>query len=68
MTVSGDRLASLKEGRIEGDQITLVSRSCVILIGCYEYIYEGKLITSSRMDMYGTDDDGGVVNFLLEKR
>ena len=59
-TVSGNQvrvarfhLASLKAGRIAGDTLTLTSRSCVPLIGCYEYTHIAKLIAPKRLDMEG---------------
>ena len=69
------RLASFKEGRVDGDTLTLTSRSCVPIIGCYEYTHVGKLIGPARMDMHGYSDKcvfaeecrekGVVVNFVL---
>ena len=71
------RLASLKEGHVTGDSLILVSSSCVILLGCYEYIYEGKLLTPTHMDMYGIGgrcsfaaectEEGEIVHFFLVK-
>jgi hypothetical protein len=61
------RLAHLKQGHIEGDRLTLVSESCVVLIGCYSYTHIGRLIGQARMDMYGTDDDQTVVHFPLNR-
>ena len=46
-------LASLKAGRIAGDTLTLTSRSCVLLIGCYEYTHIAKMIAPQRLDMEG---------------
>jgi hypothetical protein len=59
------RLASLKEGTINGDKLTMVSRECVIFIGCYEYRIKGTLLTPTNMDMYGTSDNNETVHFRL---
>jgi hypothetical protein len=69
------RLASLKSGHVDGDTLTLTSKSCVPVIGCYEYTHVGKLIGPGRMDMHGYSDPcrfaeecrktGVVVNFVL---
>ena len=49
-------LASLKEGQIDGDTLTLTSRSCVPIIGCYEYTHVAKMIAPGQVDMTGTSD------------
>jgi len=61
-------LAHLKSGHIEGGQLTLLSASCVPLVGCYGYAIDGKLIAPSRMDMHATDDAGETVHFVLVKK
>jgi len=73
--ISGDQvrsaqfhLAHLKNGHIEGNRLTLVSVSCVPLIGCYDYMIDGRLITLSRMDMHATDETGDTVHFVLERK
>jgi hypothetical protein len=50
------RLASLKEGHIDGDYLRLVSRSCVGIFGCYEYYIDLKLIAPNQLDMTATTD------------
>jgi hypothetical protein len=50
-------LASLKEGRIEGDTLTLTSRSCVPIIGCYEYTHVAKMVAPGELDMTGTSEN-----------
>ena len=62
------RLAHLKDGHIEGNRLTLVSVSCVPLIGCYDYMIDGKLITLSQMDMHATDETGDTVHFILVRK
>ena len=68
-------LARLKHGTIEGDSLTLISESCVPLIGCYEYTHIAKMIGPGSMDMYGHSgrcvfshgcrEEGDVVNHIL---
>lgn len=68
-------LAHLKEGRIEGNSLTLISQSCVRFIGCYEYTHVAELVGPDSMDMrgesgicvfdHGCRDEGDVVNHLL---
>lgn len=62
------RMAHLKGGRINGNQLTLDSISCVPLIGCYSYAIKGKLLTNSRMDMRATDETGDTVHFVLVRK
>jgi hypothetical protein len=50
-------LASLKEGRVEGNTLTLTSRSCVPLIGCYEYTSVSKMLVNGQVDMTGTSEN-----------
>ena len=61
-------LAHLKSGHIEGNLLTLVSASCIPLIGCYDYTIRGKLLTLSRMDMRATDETGDTVQFTLVRK
>ena len=61
-------LAHLKNGHIAGNRLTLVSASCIPLIGCYDYTINGKLITLSRMDMRATDETGDTVQFILVRK
>jgi hypothetical protein len=61
-------LAHLKNGHIDGNRLTLVSRSCVPLVGCYDYNIDGRLITLSRMDMHATDETGDTVHFILVRK
>jgi hypothetical protein len=61
-------LAHLKNGHIEGNRLTLVSASCIPLIGCYDYTIQGKLLTLSRMDMRATDETGDTVQFVLVRK
>jgi hypothetical protein len=49
-------LASLKEGHVDGDTLTLVSRSCVPIIGCYEYTHVAKMTGPDELDLTGTSD------------
>ena len=46
-------LASLKSGQIARDTLTLTSRSCVPVIGCYEYTHIAKMVAPGRLDMEG---------------
>jgi hypothetical protein len=62
------RMAHLKDGHIEGNRLTLVSMSCVPLIGCYSYKIQGLLLNGSRMDMHATDDAGETVHFVLVRK
>jgi len=62
------RLAHLKSGHIEGNRLTLVSMSCIPVIGCYSYTIEGKLLAQSRMDMHATDETGDTVHFVLVRK
>lgn len=62
------RMAHLKDGRINGNQLTLNSMSCVPLIGCYSYAIRGKLLTNSQMDMSATDETGDTVHFVLIRK
>jgi hypothetical protein len=50
-------LASLKEGRVDGNTLTLTSRSCVPVIGCYEYTAVAKLLVTGQIDMTGTSEN-----------
>jgi len=61
-------LAHLKNGHIEGNRLTLVSASCIPLIGCYDYTIRGKLLTLSQMDMRATDETGDTVQFILVRK
>src|SRR5215468_10800136 len=61
-------LAHLKNGHIQGNRLTLVSASCIPLIGCYDYTIDGRLITLSRMDMRATDETGDTVQFILVRK
>ena len=61
-------LAHLKDGHIQGNRLSLVSVSCVPLIGCYNYMIEGKLLTLSQMDMRATDEGGDTVRFTLVRK
>jgi hypothetical protein len=61
-------LAHLKNGHIAGNRLTLISVSCVPLIGCYDYMIDGKLISLSRMDMQATDEGGDTVHFILTRK
>jgi len=61
-------LAHLKNGRIDGNRLTLVSRSCIPLVGCYDYNIDGRLTTLSRMDMHATDETGDTVHFILVRK
>ena len=61
-------LAHLKNGHIEGNSVTLVSASCIPLIGCYDYTIRGKLLTLSQMDMRATDETGDTVQFTLMRK
>jgi hypothetical protein len=65
---AGFKMAHLKNGRINGNQLTLNSMSCVPLIGCYSYAIKGKLLTNSRMDMRATDETGDTVHFVLVRK
>lgn len=65
---AGFRMAHLRDGRINGNQLTLNSMSCVPLIGCYSYAIKGKLLTNSRMDMRATDETGDTVHFVLVRK
>jgi len=68
-------LAHLKSGSIDDGELTLVSESCVPLIGCYEYTHVAKMIGPEFMDMFGHSaqcvfnhgcrDEGDVVNHIL---
>jgi hypothetical protein len=49
-------LAHLKQGRVDGDTLTLVSESCVPVIGCYEYTHVARMIGPGTVDMRGTSD------------
>jgi hypothetical protein len=49
-------LAHLKQGRVDGETLTLTSRSCVPVIGCYEYTHIAKMIAPGRVDMRGISD------------
>jgi hypothetical protein len=62
------RMAHLENGQIEGNRLTLVSMSCVPLIGCYSYTIQGKLLADSRMDMRATDETGDTVHFVLVRK
>ena len=62
------RLAHLKNGRIDGNRLTLVSMSCVPLIGCYSYTIQGRLLAHSQMDMRATDETGDTVHFVLVRK
>jgi hypothetical protein len=61
-------LAHFKNGHIQGNRLTLVSASCIPLIGCYDYTIDGRLITLSRMDMRATDETGDTVQFILVRK
>jgi hypothetical protein len=61
-------MAHLENGQIEGNRLTLVSMSCVPLIGCYSYTIQGKLLADSRMDMRATDETGDTVHFVLVRK
>jgi len=50
------RLASLKEGHIDGNYLRLVSRSCVGIFGCYEYYIDLTLTAPNQLDMTATTD------------
>jgi hypothetical protein len=50
-------LASLKEGRVDGNTLTLTSRSCVPIIGCYEYTSVSKMLVTGELDMTGTSEN-----------
>ncbi len=68
-------LAHLKEGRIDGDTLTLTSESCLPFIGCYEFTHSATLLGPDSMDMFGHSgictfshgcrEEGDVVNHLL---
>ena len=62
------KMAHLKDGYIDGNQLTLNSMSCVPLIGCYSYAIKGKLLANSRMDMRATDETGDTVHFVLVRK
>jgi hypothetical protein len=62
------RMAHLQNGRIDGNRLTLVSGSCVPVIGCYSYTLKGTLLAQSRMDIHGTDETGETVHFVLVRK
>jgi hypothetical protein len=62
------RLAHLKSGRIEGNRLTLLSMSCVPIVGCYSYTIRGTLLAHSQMDMRATDETGDTVHFVLIRK
>ena len=62
------RMAHLQNGRIDGNRLTLLSGSCVPVIGCYGYTIKGTVMADSRMDIRGTDDSGETVHFVLVRK
>jgi hypothetical protein len=51
------RLAHLVEGHIEGNVLTLVSESCVPILGCFVYTHTATLTAPGVLDMFGHSEN-----------